>query len=301
MIDWSDLRVFLAVARAGSTLQAARALGINQTTVSRRIQTLEAALGLTLFVRRNTGYSLTAHGETLVEAAARVEGDVEAFAANAERLRRLSGGAIRVTAPESMFAHLLAPIFRAYRRDHPELRIEPISSERYLDLERGEADIAFRSTKTPVEERLIARRLPDMAWTLYCSPEYVAENGAPGSPEELKNHSVLVYDSALEQSRWGRWLAVHADPERIAARSNSVTNMVGLIRASLGVGLLPCLEGDTAALLRCIDPPPPELAGAWWLLMTPEVHNIPAVRRFTDFAVAELRRQRRFVAGERCG
>lgn len=300
MFDWGDVRVFLAVARAGSTLQAAHGLGINQTTVSRRIQALEAALGLTLFVRRSTGYSLTSHGETLFESAERVEGSVQAFASDADRLRRLSGGVIRVTAPESMFAHLLAPIVRAYRRSHSEVRIEPVSSERYLDLERGEADIAFRSVKAPSEERLIAQRLPDMAWTLYCSADYAAEYGAPRDPEELCDHAVLVYDSALEQTRWGRWLAAHADPDRIAARSNSVTNMVGLIRASLGVGLLPCLEGDTASLLRCIDPPPPDLAGAWWLLMTPEVHSVPAVRRFTDFTVAQLRRQRRFLAGERC-
>lgn len=299
MLEWSDLRIFLAVARAGSTLQAAHVLGINQTTVSRRIQALEAALGLTLFARRSTGYSLTGHGKILLDSAIRVEGSVQAFVSDADRLRRLSGTVIRVTAPESMFAHLLAPIVRAYRRDHPEIRIEQVSSERYLDLERGEADIAFRSIKQPPEERLIAQRLPDMAWTLYCSADYAAEHGMPGGPEDLRNHAVLVYDSALEQTRWGHWLAAHADPERIAARSNSVTNMVGLIRASLGVGLLPCLDGDTAALLRCIDPPPPELFGAWWLLMTPEVHHVPAVRRFTDFAVTQLRKQRRFVAGER--
>jgi DNA-binding transcriptional LysR family regulator len=298
MLDWSDLRIFLAVARAGSTLQAARGLGLNQTTVSRRMQALEQALGLVLFVRRTTGYCLTEHGRVLREAAEHIEAGARAFEQEAERLRRLSARVIRVTAAETMFTHLLAPIMLAHRREHPDVQIEQVSSELNLDIEGGEVDVAFRATENPNNETLIARRLPDLPWTLYCSPAYAAEHGMPRCAEEVRDHSVLVFDKGLAQTRWGRWLAAYADPARIAARSNSVTNMVGLVRASLGVGLMPCLEGDNAGLLRCIEPPP-ELAGRWWILMTPEVHRIAAVRRFADFVAARLRTQRRFLRGQR--
>jgi DNA-binding transcriptional LysR family regulator len=296
MLEWSDLRIFLAVAREGSTLQAARSLGLNQTTVSRRVHALEHAVGLTLFARRTTGYSLTEQGRTLLEAAERMERGARAFEQETERLRRLVSGVIRVTAPETMFTHLLAPILLDYRRVHPEVQIEQVSSDQRLDLEGGEADVAFRATESPIGETLIGQRLPDIPWTLYCSQAYAAEHGMPNSPEEIRTHAVLVYDANLSRNRWGRWILDHANPARIAARSNSVTSMVGLLRASIGVGLLPCLEGDTAGLLRCFDPPP-GIAGVWWLLVTREAHEIAAVRRFTAFAADRIQSQRRFLRG----
>ena len=109
---------------------------------------------------------------------------------------------------------------------------------------------------------------------------------------------MLVYEKALGQTPRGRWLMAQVDPARIVARSNVPPNMRGLLRASLGVGLLPCVEGDTdPELVRCFQPRE-ELAGIWWLLMTPEVQRIAAVRRFADFAAARLRAQRRYLRGE---
>lgn len=298
MYEWSDLRIFLAVIRAGSTLGAARALGLNQTTVSRRIQLLEHQLGLALFARRSTGYALTEHGRALEATAGLMETAALAFENEAERLRRLVSGLIRVTAPETMFTHLLAPILVAYRQEHPRMQIEQVSSEAHCDLEKGEADIAFRATESPISESLIGQRLPDFGWTLYCSAAYAAAHGMPASPDEIREHSVIVYEKALGQTPRGRWLVALADPQRVVARSNTVLNMCGLLKASLGVGLLPCIEGDSAGLLRCFEPRQ-ELAGMWWLLMTPEVQRMPEVRRFADFAVVRLRAQRRLIGGER--
>ncbi|WP_162913929.1 LysR family transcriptional regulator [Taklimakanibacter lacteus] len=298
MYEWSDLRIFLAVVRAGSTLGAARGLGMNQTTVSRRIQVLEHQLGLALFARRSTGYALTEHGRTLEAAASRMETAALDFECEAERLRRLVSGLIRVTAPETMFTHLLAPIVAAYRQEHPRVQIEQVSSEAHCDLEKGEADIAFRATESPISESLIGQRLPDFGWTLYCSPIYAGKHGMPASPEEIRGHSVIVYEKALGQTARGRWLVTQADPQLIVARSNTVMNMVGLLKASLGVGLLPCIEGDNAGLLRCFEPRS-ELGGMWWLLMTPEVQRMPEARRFAEFAVVRLRGQRRLLRGER--
>ncbi|WP_162918673.1 LysR family transcriptional regulator [Taklimakanibacter deserti] len=298
MYEWSDLRIFLAVVRAGSTLGAARGLGLNQTTVSRRIQLLEHQLGLALFARRSTGYALTEHGRALEAAAARMETAALEFECEAERLRRLVSGLIRVTAPETMFTHLLAPIVAAYRQEHPQVQIEQVSSEAHCDLEKGEADIAFRATESPISESLIGQRLPDFGWTLYCSADYAAKHGMPASPDEIRGHSVIVYEKALGQTPRGRWLVTQADPSRIVARSNTVLNMLGLLKASFGVGLLPCIEGDNAGLLRCFEPRE-ELTGIWWLLMTPEVQRMPEARRFAEFAAVRLRAQRSLLRGER--
>ena len=183
VLEWSDLRIFLAVARAGSTLKAARELAMNQTTVSRRMDALEHQLGLTLFARRRTGYCPTEHGRALIAAAAQVETAALALESEAEQLRRLVAGLIRVTAPETVFTYLLAPIVVAFRREHPEVQIEQVSSELHLDLEGGEADIAFRATEGAISEGLIGQRLPDLGWTLYCSRDYAAEHGMPTCPE----------------------------------------------------------------------------------------------------------------------
>jgi DNA-binding transcriptional LysR family regulator len=206
-------------------------------------------------------------------------------------------GLIRITAPESVFAHVLAPIVIAYRKDHPDVQIEQVSSELHLDIEGGEVDIAFRATESPISEHLIGQRLPDLPWTLYCSSTYRAEHGMPTCPEEIRSHAVIVYEKALAQTPRGRWLMAQVDPARIVGRSNAVPNMRALVAGGLGVGLLPCLEGDSAGLVRCFAPLE-ELAGRWWLLMTPEVQRNAAVRRFADFAVARLRSQRRALRGE---
>lgn len=296
MLDWHDLKVFLAVARAGSTLGAARALAVNQTTVGRRIQALEHALGLTLFARRSTGYALTEHGRALLLAAERVETAVGEAQADADRLRRLATGVVRVTAPEVVFHHLIAPIVVAYRAERPEVTIEQLSSESHLDLSAGEADIAFRATEHAISETLIARRLPDFGWTVYCSRAYATMNGLPETPEALRTHAAVLYDRSLAGTARSRWMAAQVDERRVVARCNTVSNMRGIVRAGMGVGLLPCIDAEQdPGLVRCF-PPRPELAGPWYLLMTPELARMPAVRGFADFAVARLAACRPLIA-----
>lgn len=295
MLDWNDLKLFLAVARAGSTLGAARELGLNQTTVSRRIQALEQALGLTLFARRTTGYALTEQGRSFLGVAITVRVAVTDALAEAERLRRLATGVVRVTAPEVVFAHLIAPIVVAYRAERPEVRVEQVSSESHLDLAAGEADIAFRATEQPISEELIVRRLPDFGWTAYCSTAYAARSGMPSGPESLRDHAVVLYDRPLSTTPRGQWMLAMCDETRVVGRCNTVANMRGILRAGMGVGLLPCIEGEAeAGLVRCFEPLP-ELAGRWYLLMTAELHRIPAVRRFADFAVQRLQGRRRLI------
>lgn len=294
MLDWNDLKLFLAVARAGSTLGAARALGLNQTTVSRRMGALEHALGLTLFQRRSTGYQLTEAGRVVAGAAETVEAAVRATEGEAGRIARIASGVVRITAPNVVFEHLLAPIVVAYHARNPRVSVEQISSESHLDLAAGEADIAFRATEGAVPPHLVGRRLPDFAWTVYCSRGYAEAHGAPGSPEALAGHAMVAYDGALGLRN--AWLVARAGG--IVARSGTVPDMRAMLRAGIGVGLLPCIDGDREAqLLRCFAPPP-EISGHWWLLTTPEAQATPLVRDFADFAATRLRAQRRLLRGE---
>ncbi|HYF09950.1 MAG TPA: LysR family transcriptional regulator, partial [Acetobacteraceae bacterium] len=148
-ISWDDLRHFLAVARAGSTLGGARALGVNQTTCARRIAALEAAMGTTLFERRQAGYRLTETGRRVLALAERVEGEVAALMQAVQAERRVLSGTVRATTNESLANLVLTPFLRRFREAHPGVRVEVVIGDRKLDIARGEADVALRAGVQP--------------------------------------------------------------------------------------------------------------------------------------------------------
>ncbi len=292
MYDWSDIRIFLAVAREGSTLAASRQLNINNTTVSRRIQALEHGLQLTLFMRDTRGYSLTPQGKALLARAETLEQASLDIAAEAERLNRDLSGAIRVTAPEALMTHIISPIMMAYRTLHPEVRFENLSAETQVSLERGDADIAFRATDAVVGDTLIARRLPDITWSAYCSKDYIASHGMPEKMEDLRSHAIVSFGKEIAHLGFVKWFVSHTSEDKIAATCNSVPNMAGMIRAGVGVGLLWTGSGDPLPdLVRCF-PPPPELDTPWWLVASQEAHSLLRVRSFMDFAADKIDEER---------
>src|SRR5687767_9090962 len=146
MFDWNDLKPFLAVARSGTTLAAARRLRVSQPTVVRRIAALEQATGTTLFDRRRTGYALTETGRDMLPLAEAAEAAMERIEESlASRSRRLAGS-IRVTAAEPLANLFLAPAVVAFRRTHPDVEVQLLLCDEFLDLARGEADVALRAT-----------------------------------------------------------------------------------------------------------------------------------------------------------
>jgi DNA-binding transcriptional LysR family regulator len=297
MYDWNDLRIFLAVAREGSTLGASRRLNINQTTVSRRIQTLEHGLGLALFDRDTRGYGLTPQGRALLARAEAVEVATIDLETEALRLARDLTGVIRVTSAESIMTHIVSPLITQYRRLHPEVRFENLSSEARLNLEKGEADVAFRAGGEMTGDTLVHQRLPDVCWTAYCSEDYIASNGAPTSMEELRDHSIVAYGAAPGMQKFSIWFMSFVSGDQIVATCNSIPNMSGVLRSGMGVGLLACLDGDeTPGLVRCF-PPPPEMDSPWWLVASHESYQQPRVRSFMAFAAERIRQERRGMRG----
>jgi DNA-binding transcriptional LysR family regulator len=161
MFDWNDLRHYLAVARYGSTIAAAKALNVNQSTVHRRLDELEKRLGRQLVVRQPTGYKLTELGQDMVTYAERVEEAVQTFE------RRLAAsdtgltGSIRLTCPEAVGVRLLhSPFIAKFNERYPGLRVDFVISDKLLDLAKGEADIAIRAT-APFDEALFGRKIAD--------------------------------------------------------------------------------------------------------------------------------------------
>jgi DNA-binding transcriptional LysR family regulator len=298
MYDWNDLRYFLAVARTGSTLAASRALKVNQTTVARRVGALERAVGIKLFDKRQAGYALTEAGLELRAAAERVEVEANAFAEQAGATGRRVSGVIRVTTNEGLANAVMAPALSAFRRLHPEVRVDLVVDEKRLDLTRGAADVALRTGARPTENGLVVRRLTPMAWAAYCSCDYAERRDCPSSIDALSRHAVIGAEGPIAALPGWTWLREAAPEAEVAARSSSLTNLIAAVKAGLGITVLPCILADSHAdLIRCIGP----IAGVQsdlWLLTREDMRDVRRVRAFIDFLAAHVTAMRHVLAGE---
>ena len=289
-MDWDDLRYVLAVARTGSALRAAEQLGVNQTTVIRRLQALECALGSCLFERRRSGHIPTDAGRLAVEAAERMEQEAQAFRSALAVRQRTLAGSIRFTTSETLANRLVTPCLGAFRKLHPGVSIELILADERLDVARGEADVALRAGSRPEGAGIVARRLPDNGWAIYCSHAYAAERGCPDGPDAIPGHEIVGMEGRLAQVQGWAWLSARAPDAIIRVRSNSLVNLVATLKAGFGLGALPTIIGDPEPeLMRCF-PPPPELKAEIWLIVREELKGQPHVRAFADFLAEDLRK-----------
>ncbi len=225
MFDWNDLRYFLAVARQHSTIAAGKSLGISQSTVQRRVSELERRIGRQLMARHPTGYRLTGFGEALLPYAERVEAAVVDLELQIKDAVRELSGVIRVTCPEPIVYRMTTSLLiDRFRNRHPALRIEFVTSDRYLDLSKGEADVAFRSGDT--EDELVGRKIADSIWAIYASRAYVERHGRPARVEDLSSHAWVGLDESQSRHRAAKWLLDAVPQAKMAARNNSVLGMV---------------------------------------------------------------------------
>jgi DNA-binding transcriptional LysR family regulator len=297
MIDWNDPRYLLAVARAGSTAAAARALGVNQSTVVRRVAALEAAIGLRLFDRGRAGYRLTADGQALLEQAQGVEAAVQALTRRAAALDSSLAGSLRVTTAEGMALGLVPQLLQEFHRRHPDIQVNLLIEDRYNDLSDGRAEIALRAGP-PGNGALVGRKLSDQSWAVYGSRDYLAAAGSPATPGALNGHRLVGFEGQIADITPARWLRSVAPACEIACRSNSVLGLLLAAQSGLGLALLPCQIGDGAAdLVRVIDPQP-GLIGGFWILTHPDLQRRPKIRAFFDFMTKEIVKHRPLLLGK---
>jgi DNA-binding transcriptional LysR family regulator len=288
MLDWNDLRFFLAVAREGSTLAAGRALRVSQTTVARRIAALERALGFPLFDKRQAGYVLTPVGEGLLARAERVEAAANAFTEAAEAQARDTRGTVRNTSEEIYALSLISPLLRELHERYPEIIIELDTISAIRDLGDGEADIALRSSSAEQPVGLVGRRLCIDDWTLYCSRDYAARHGQPKSVEDLRHHAIVGGGGAMLWRHYQAWLQSLELEDRVAMHHATSWGLLTAVRSGFGVAVLPCVVADAdPELIRCI--PPKEGHGrVLWLLTHERVRHEPRVRAVIDFLYERL-------------
>ncbi len=286
MYDWGDLKVFIAVARVGSTLAAARELGVNQTTVARRVAALETALDARLFDRHQDGYRLSECGQQILAQAERVEVEAETLARLVARRSRDLSGVVRVTTPEIYANLLLTPWLVKFMDLYPDITVEVVSTDERLNLMRGEADVAVRAGSMPSEAGLVVRRLADYQWVMCCSKAYAEKHGVPSSGEALNDHLVVGSDGPLSRLAPHLWLSEVAPRAKRRSTSTSVANMVAAVKAGHGVGFVPntflAVETD---LVECF--PLPGCSFSFYLAMPEAMKDQPRVRALCDFLVVQ--------------
>lgn len=297
MFDWSNLRYFLAVAREGSTLAAARVLGVNQSTVHRRLSALETALGKPLATRSPAGYQLTDFGQAFLPYARSVEDSILSAEIAAEGYAAKPSGAVKLSVPEPLVSRLTASgLITRFTERHPGLVVEFAIADRYLDLWRGEADVALRSGE-PDDPRLVGRKIADSIWAIYASETYIARHGRPASIADLRLHSIVSFDGAMANHRATTWLTEVVPNAHVAARNASVLGVLAAVRAGVGVAALPAPIADGEPGLVQVLPPVPALQRGWYLLTRPDLRRQPRIAALFDYLVAELPALQRVLMG----
>lgn len=297
MFDWNDLQHFLAVARCGSSTAAAKELKVDQSTVQRRLAELERRLGQPLVERRPSGYRLTAFGEQLLPHAQGVERSILALQQVVQSSARELTGVVRVTCPEPIVYRISqSALLERFRLRHPRLQVEFLMSDRYLDLRKGEADVALRSGDT-IDDKLVGRKIGDSLWAVYASRAYVQRHGSPHGIEDLERHALVGLDEKMSGHRAAVWLRQVAPRARMAATADSVLGLVSSVKAGVGLAPLPTALGDAEPDLVRVLGPIPELARIWRILTTPQLRRTRRVSAFFEFMVSEVDALRPILTG----
>jgi DNA-binding transcriptional LysR family regulator len=286
-MDWDDLRVFLAVARRASHKGAARQLGIDPTTVGRRIAALERALAAKLFTRTPDALEVTLAGHRLLERAARIEVELLAAEREVSATDQRVEGTLRVTTGDGLLHYLLVPLLTELRRACPLLALELRGETRLLDLSRREADVAIRFGR-PTQPSLLARRLGHVGFGLYASEQYLELRGNPRNLAALAAHDFIGFDAALDQVEQVRWMRRAVPEPRYVLRCNGTTTQALACAEGHGIALLPDYVGARQPRLRRLLPkllgPKREL----WFVTHQDLHHNARVVAFQRFAAAAL-------------
>lgn len=290
MLDWDDLRYFLAIHRAGTLARAASALGINATTVGRRLSTLEERVHTRLFDRTPDGYALTAAGRDLLQRAERMEDEALALEREVLGADQRLAGSVRVTATEMIATRFIMPQLPRFRAHHPEIAIELECSNRNVSLTRREADIALRLSR-PREENVVTRRLADIPLGLYASTEYLKTRGVPEDPERsLRGHCALLFAAARAFRVENAWFEARLDGAQIALRSDSVSSIFAAALAGAGIALLPRAAAERDAMLVRIETATSPEPRVIWQTVHEDLQKSARVRAVMAFLAETLGR-----------
>jgi DNA-binding transcriptional LysR family regulator len=249
---------------------------------------IERRVGLSLVKRQSAGYRLSELGEALIDDVLAVEATVENLERKILSLKLDMKGAIRLTCPEPTVPRIAASgLLDRFHARYPGLTVEFVTSDRYLDLAKGEADVAFRSGE-PVDERLVGRKICESVWAIYASRSYIQQHGRPHTIADLAAHALIGFDGIMLNHRAAKWMPMAVPDARIVSRSASMLGALTSVKAGIGVAPLPTTLGDAEDTLMQVLPPVPELTRNWYLLTTYDLRRTPRIAAFVDAMLDDL-------------
>jgi DNA-binding transcriptional LysR family regulator len=278
---WDDLRFVLAIGRSGNLTAAAAALAVNHSTMFRRLDAIESAIGAKLFERLAAGYRPTEAGQRLIEAAERME--AEALALDRDltgRDTRLSGQ-LRVTCSETLGLKVLTPLIGTFRDKHPGIVVDLTVDNRQVDMARREADVAIRATR-PVEGDLFGRKIADVYWGFFAARAYLKRRGTPKRLSDLSGHDLIGWADPAPPTKAATWLSRNVPHATIGFRTNGFVSQYVAARAGLGIALLPVYlaadEKDIVPVFGRLS----DLVTEMWIVTHRSLKDTARVRSFMD-------------------
>lgn len=239
--SWDDLHAAYQVAQSGSLSRAGQALGVNHSTVLRRINRLEEQLGLRLFLRHQRGYRLTDAGQLLLERLAPLAGDMQRLLASLSALDNAPSGTLKISTV-SDFSPFFAPLLHEFREQYPQIRVQVMATDDRLSLAQGEAHVAVRMGPEPREPDLVARRLISFTQEYFAAQAYVDSHGLPQSMASINEHFWVLPTGEKRRISGIRQLVEQIDPTRVVFQSNSFTDIHAAVMEGMGIGPLGPLQ-----------------------------------------------------------
>jgi DNA-binding transcriptional LysR family regulator len=289
--NWDDIRIFLAVARQGGLTSAAQNLGINHTTVARRLTGLESALHTRLVNRTPTGVTLTPAGQSFLLHAERIEIEAQIAEQQVYAADGTISGKVRLATREGVGAWLICPKVAQLKRRHPALNLDLVSEARTISLLKRDADITI-SLQYPSQNRVVVQKLTDYRLGLYASPGYLREYGPIDSIEDLRERDVVWYVEDfvdIEEQRYMQRIVANA---RAGFRATNILAQYAALVSGMGVGIIPVYQaGQDPNLVRVLADQVEEMR-TYWLSVHPDAQDLPNVRAVIDFILEIVREKK---------
>jgi len=280
VLDWNDLRYFLAVARSHSLTEAGRELGTSPATVARRIAALEHALGAGLFAKSNDGYLLTAQGEALTGPAEQAEAHLLWLERSGAVPSDALSGVVRIAMPELLGQHFIIPSLAEFGQKYPHIGVEAVADVRPLTLKEREADLLVRLVR-PANGDYTVRKIGGISLCLYGSQRYVSTHGTPRTFTDLAGHRLIGWEARMNFLPFSRWLGDAVPTQNLVFRAHTMTAQLSAVDAGIGLAVLPAFVARKYGLVRVVEDEAPFRSDIW-LLQASDAQSFARVRVLAD-------------------
>jgi len=273
-MDWNAVKIFLAIVETGTLADAARNLGINHSTVFRRLNSFEAEVGGRLFERLNQGYQLTAMGEELLVEANKIAASFDNMERHIVGKDIQPRGIVKITAPNNIAYRYLPRYITVFNQAYPEICIQILVSNQEFNMTNRQADIAVRATSTP-PEHLVGRKIRSIEWGVYGSKDYVERAGQPENIESLHQHSLIGASGSMQHLPAFIWQEKNL-LEQIRVRCDDLVAMSSFVETGQGLGFLP--DDQQRPGIKKLFTFEPGKTSDLWLLTHPDLRHVERIK-----------------------